>query len=39
MAMLDDLARWNRVLFREKLPRDPASFIPYVTVEGPFRRR
>jgi len=39
MAMLDDLARWNLVLFLEKLPPDPALFIRRVEVEGPFKWR
>lgn len=39
VAMLDDLTRWNLVLFLEKLPADPVQFITSVTVEGPLRWR
>ena len=36
MAFLDDPARWNLVLFLEKLPRDLATFIA-VSLDGAFR--
>jgi RES domain-containing protein len=36
MAFLDDLARWNLVLFLEKLPADLATFIS-ATYDGTFR--
>jgi hypothetical protein len=37
MAFLDDLERWCLVVFLEKLPPDPGSFISSVTPRGPLR--
>jgi RES domain-containing protein len=37
MGFLDDLDRWCLVLFLEKLPPDPRSFIASVTPCGPLR--
>lgn len=36
MAFLDDPARWNLILFLERLPHDLATFIT-VTYDGTFR--
>lgn len=37
LGFLDDLERWCLVVFLEKLPPDPRSFIPSVTPCGPLR--
>lgn len=37
MGFLDDLERWCLVVFLEKLPPDPRSFISAVTPRGPLR--
>jgi RES domain-containing protein len=37
MEFLDDLERWCLVVFLEKLPPDPRSFISAVTPRGPLR--
>ena len=36
MAFLDDLDRWCLVLFLEKLPTDPETFLPSVRPDGSF---
>lgn len=37
MGFLDDLNRWCLVLFLDKLPPDPRSFVSAVTPHGPVR--
>jgi RES domain-containing protein len=37
MGFLDDLERWCLVVFLEKLPPDPRTFISSVTPHGPLR--
>ena len=37
VAFLDQLDRWVLVLFLEKLPADPRTFIPVVREAGPLR--
>ncbi len=39
VAFLDQLVRWCLVLFLDKLPIEPQSFISAVTIEGPLRWR
>lgn len=39
VATLDQLNRWNLVLFPEKLPAGPSRFIRSVHVGGPLRWR
>jgi RES domain-containing protein len=36
MAFLDDLDRWNLIVFLEKLPADPASFVLEVARDDTF---
>lgn len=37
MGLLDQLDRWCLVVFLDKVPADPASFIASVTAQGPLR--
>lgn len=37
VAFLDDLSRWVLVVFLDKLPPNPATFIRAVSVAGPLR--
>lgn len=39
IAFLDDLTRWNLVVFLEKLPTDSASWIHRTEYIGPLRWR
>lgn len=37
VAFLDDLTRWNLVVFLDKLPADPQAWIQRVETVGPLR--
>jgi hypothetical protein len=39
IAFLDDMTRWNLVIFLDKLPADPTEWIHRVAPLGPLRWR